>query len=93
MIPISDVCSATSVVIVFEISTSADSRASKVITSKNVEKFWKVDLPGQSPAARTWGRSVNPVKPGTAASVRRIAAIVAPTAAGRVSPRLKYSSS
>jgi hypothetical protein len=32
MIAISDVCSPTSVVIVFEISTSADSSASTVIT-------------------------------------------------------------
>ena len=69
MIPISEVCSATSVVIVFKISTSADSSASKVITYKNFETFWKADLPGQSPAARTCGRSLNQVKPGTAASV------------------------
>ena len=93
MIPISDVCSATSVVMVLEISTSADSSASRVITYKNFEVLWKLDLPGQSPAARTCGRSLKPVKPGTVASVRRIAVIVALTAAGRVSASVKNSSS
>ena len=91
MTPISGVCSATSVVIVFEISTSAESSASTVITSKNFENVSKAALPGQSPAARTEGSSPKPVKPGTAASVRRIAATVAPTAPVRVSASRKAS--
>ena len=65
MIPISPVCSATSVVIVFEIKTSAESSANTVITLRSWANFSVSALPGQSPGARTSARSEKPVNPGT----------------------------
>ena len=50
MIPISPVCSATSVVIVFETRTSAESSASRVITASRSANACVSALPGQSPA-------------------------------------------
>ena len=93
MIAISDVCSATSVLIVFEIRTSADTSASTAITSKNFANWSKADLPGQSPGARTAGSSLKPAKPETAASRRRTAATVARAAAGCVSASRNASAS
>ena len=50
MMPISPVCSATSVVIVFEISTSAESSASSVMTLEEVGELLGFRLAG--PVAR-----------------------------------------
>ncbi len=65
MIPISPVCSATSVVIVFEIRTTAESSASSVITLRNSANVSVSAFPGQSPGARSSGSPVKPAKPGT----------------------------
>ena len=82
MIPISPVCSATSVDIVFETSTTAESSASRVITPMKSAKAAVSSLPGQSPGGRTDGRLVNPPKPGTEPEVARTSSIVCSTAAG-----------
>ena len=73
MIPISPVCSETSVVMVLEIKTSAERSASSVITPKKSTNRSESSLPGQSPGARTSGRPEKPVKPGIPASDSRTA--------------------
>ena len=65
MTPISPVCSATSVVIVFETRTSAESKASSVITLSRSANTCVSVLPGQSPGVRSSGRPMKPAKPGT----------------------------
>ena len=82
MTPISPVCSATSVDIVFEISTSAESSASTVMTLKSSANCSVSAFPGQSPGARICGRLEKPAKPGTVASRRRTASAVSVAAAG-----------
>ncbi len=86
------VCSATSVLIVFEISTSAENRASTVMTLTNRPKLSVSARPGQSPGARTSGRSENPANPGTSPSDPRTSSTVRRAAAGLGSSSRRASS-
>ena len=80
-------------VIVFEISTSADSSASSVITSKNFANWSNADLPGQSPGARTVGSSRSRLKPGRRPAGGEPPRPFARTAAGCVSASRNASAS
>ena len=93
MTPISRVCSATSVLIVFEIKTTAESSARIVITLRRSANFCVSAFPGQSPGARTFGRSEKPANPGTVPRKRRTALTVRWAALGRWSRSRSASSS